>query len=44
MLRLNTFAATFKHGHCLVVKLSTDEALADAHNALLSRTPPPTGG
>ncbi|MER5688158.1 CocE/NonD family hydrolase [Streptomyces sp. NPDC002205] len=35
VLRLYPFAATFQPGHRLVVELSNDEALADAHNALL---------
>ncbi|MGW9030705.1 CocE/NonD family hydrolase C-terminal non-catalytic domain-containing protein [Streptomyces sp. NPDC055722] len=39
VLRLYPFAATFQPGHRLVVELSNDEPLADAHNALLRRTP-----
>lgn len=35
VLRLYPFAATFNSGHRLVVELSNDEPLADAHNALL---------
>lgn len=35
VLRLYPFAATFNTGHRLVVELSNDEPLADAHNALL---------
>ena len=35
VLRLYPFAATFKPGHRLVVELSNNEPLADAHNALL---------
>ncbi|MEV8563825.1 CocE/NonD family hydrolase C-terminal non-catalytic domain-containing protein [Streptomyces sp. NPDC051917] len=35
VLRLYPFAATFQPGHRLVVELSNDEPLADAHNALL---------
>jgi predicted acyl esterase len=35
VLRLYPFAATFMPGHRLVVELSNDEPLADAHNALL---------
>ena len=35
VLRLYPFAATVNPGHCLVVELSNDEPLADAHNALL---------
>ncbi|MGC9670740.1 CocE/NonD family hydrolase [Planosporangium sp. 12N6] len=35
VLRLYPFAATFNPGHRLVVELSNDEPLADAHNALL---------
>lgn len=35
VLRLYRFAATFQPGHSLVVELSTNEPLADAHNALL---------
>ncbi|MEV0495266.1 CocE/NonD family hydrolase [Streptomyces atratus] len=35
VLRLYPFAATFKPGHRLVVELSNDEPLVDAHNALL---------
>ncbi|MFE6891467.1 CocE/NonD family hydrolase [Streptomyces sp. NPDC057694] len=35
VLRLYPFAATFLPGHRLVVELSNDEPLADAHNALL---------
>ena len=35
VLRLYPFASTFKPGHRLVVELSCDEPLADAHNALL---------
>ncbi|MFG3021571.1 CocE/NonD family hydrolase [Streptomyces sp. NPDC048254] len=35
VLRLYPFAATFRPGHRLVVELSNDEPLADAHNALL---------
>ncbi|MFJ8201408.1 hypothetical protein [Streptomyces sp. NPDC096152] len=35
MLRLCPFAATFRPGHRLVVDLSNDEPMADAHNALL---------
>ena len=35
VLRVYPFAATFLPGHRLVVELSNDEPLADAHNALL---------
>ncbi|BFO18709.1 hypothetical protein SHKM778_50970 [Streptomyces sp. KM77-8] len=35
VLRVYPFAATFLPGHKLVVELSNDEPLADAHNALL---------
>ncbi len=35
VLRLYPFASTFKPGHRLVVELSNDEPLTDAHNALL---------
>jgi predicted acyl esterase len=35
VLRLYPFANTLKPGHRLVVELSNDEPLADAHNALL---------
>ncbi|MGW0432133.1 CocE/NonD family hydrolase [Micromonospora sp. NPDC003197] len=35
VLRLYPFAATFNPGHRLLVELSNDEPLADAHNALL---------
>ncbi|WP_030902865.1 CocE/NonD family hydrolase [Streptomyces sp. NRRL F-5126] len=35
VVRLYPFAATFRPGHRLVVELSNDEPLADAHNALL---------
>ncbi|MFF1918802.1 CocE/NonD family hydrolase C-terminal non-catalytic domain-containing protein [Streptomyces sp. NPDC058239] len=35
VLRLYPFAATFQPGHRLVVELSNDEPLVDAHNALL---------
>ncbi|MGI5158788.1 CocE/NonD family hydrolase [Microbispora sp. CA-102843] len=35
VLRLYPFAATFNPGHRLVVELSNDEPLADAHNSLL---------
>ncbi|WP_433872638.1 CocE/NonD family hydrolase [Saccharopolyspora sp. CA-218241] len=35
VLRLYPFAATFRPGHRLVVELSNDEPLADAHNSLL---------
>lgn len=35
VLRLYPFAATFQPGHTMVVELSNDEPLADAHNALL---------
>ncbi|MFJ3080816.1 CocE/NonD family hydrolase [Streptomyces halstedii] len=35
VLRLYPFAATFQPGHRLVVELSNNEPLADAHNALL---------
>lgn len=35
VLRLYPFATTFKPGHRLVVELSNDEPLADAHNSLL---------
>ncbi|WP_424534977.1 CocE/NonD family hydrolase [Sphaerisporangium viridialbum] len=35
VLRLCPFAATFNPGHRLVVELSNDEPLADAHNSLL---------
>jgi predicted acyl esterase len=35
VLRLYPFASTFKPGHRLVVELSNDEPLSDAHNALL---------
>ncbi|NYJ73613.1 CocE/NonD family hydrolase [Allobranchiibius huperziae] len=35
VLRLYPFATTFRPGHRLVVELSNDEPLADAHNALL---------
>ncbi|MEU3948311.1 CocE/NonD family hydrolase [Streptomyces sp. NPDC029526] len=35
VLRLYPFAATFLPGHRLVVELSNNEPLADAHNALL---------
>ncbi|TXK34221.1 CocE/NonD family hydrolase [Nonomuraea sp. C10] len=35
VLRLYPFAATFRPGHRLLVELSNDEPLADAHNALL---------
>ncbi|MFI6875073.1 CocE/NonD family hydrolase [Streptomyces sp. NPDC050400] len=35
VLRLYPFAATFRQGHRLVVELSNNEPLADAHNALL---------
>jgi predicted acyl esterase len=35
VVRLYPFAATFTAGHRLVVELSNDEPLADAHNALL---------
>ncbi|MEV4247439.1 CocE/NonD family hydrolase [Streptosporangium canum] len=35
VLRLYPFAATFAPGHRLLVELSNDEPLADAHNALL---------
>lgn len=35
VLRLYPFAATFQPGHRLVVALSNNEPLADAHNALL---------
>lgn len=35
VVRLYPFANTFRPGHRLVVELSNDEPLADAHNALL---------
>jgi predicted acyl esterase len=35
VLRLYPFAATFLPGHRMVVELSNDEPLTDAHNALL---------
>lgn len=35
VVRLYPFASTFRPGHRLVVELSNDEPLADAHNALL---------
>lgn len=35
VLRLYPFAATFQPGHRLVVEVSNNEPLADAHNALL---------
>jgi uncharacterized protein len=35
VLRRYPFATTFKAGHRLVVGLSNNEPLADAHNALL---------
>ncbi|WP_406385634.1 CocE/NonD family hydrolase [Streptomyces sp. NBC_01618] len=35
VLRLYPFAATFEPGHRLVVEVSNNEPLADAHNALL---------
>jgi uncharacterized protein len=35
VLRLYPFATTFQPGHRLVVELSNDEPMADAHNALL---------
>jgi uncharacterized protein len=35
VLRLYPFASTFRPGHRLVAELSSDEPLADAHNALL---------
>ena len=35
VLRLYPFASTFRPGHRLVVELSNDEPLADAHNSLL---------
>lgn len=35
VIRLYPFAATFRPGHRLIVELSNDEPLVDAHNALL---------